>query len=953
MDSIILKRQYAKYTKSGLIGLLIASSMVFLSNFIGEWHFIIRLEDRLLWSLPTIPAMLLSTLCGSHMAMGIEFIMFAVCAVQGDAPSYYLLTPLLIASITAFYPVRKHWYRRLDLTAAAVLIQTVLTGSSLVFMDYIRTESFPPERVIWNLFNLTFINAVLISGFAYVFFNHAPEHIKALFYSGIFYKNARPENGLSFKTHSNLARKILFLLLIEMVTICLAIVLFMFMLFSNQTDSVPVGGAGPLLQSQAPLTFSEQLPSERIMHIKQLLSLLNIAIPVALIANFYAQLNIVNPVKIMSLAVEDFTTCTIEGKKEPQLNIDSLQINTHDEITELYQTLRIMTSTITEYIDKIQHEKQLEQDLMIAKEAGKAKSAFLANMSHEIRTPINAVLGLDEMILRECTDKQALMYASEIKSAGRSLLGIINDILDFSKIESGKMEIIPVKYDLSSTINDLMNMISQRAKEKGLDFKVDVDSSMPHILYGDEIRIKQCITNILTNSVKYTEEGSVSMHVTAKPAAEGSIRLCITISDTGIGMKKEDLPKLFQAFERIEESRNRQIEGTGLGMNIVHELLTLMGSTLNVQSEYGKGSSFSFEVEQEVLDKEPIGDFMETYRKSLENNEVYRESFRAPGAHILVVDDTRLNLMIFTELLKQTQVQIDTATSGQEALVKSVQNEYDILFIDHRMPGMDGVETLHALNEMEDNRNKGKPCIAQTANAVNGAREMYLAEGFSDYITKPIDSAKLEAMIIKYLPKELVQLVGRREKPQEELPALDGVDGEEALRNCGSRDLFIKTAQTFRESIGEKAGLIEGYAKDGDCKNYTVLVHALKSSARLIGATELSALAAELEKSGDDGNMQDIEARTPRLLELYRSYTERLAPVCKQHDSPRKPIGAEEYKKTLEDVKAYVQAFDYATADQLVAMLEECQLPAGEEERFSKIRKALTAVDYEELSNLL
>ncbi len=325
---------------------------------------------------------------------------------------------------------------------------------------------------------------------------------------------------------------------------------------------------------------------------------------------------------------------------------------------------------VTEDIDK---EKRERERLIDASEravaASEAKSAFLSNMSHEIRTPINAVLGMNEMILRECDDKNILGYSESIRTAGSTLLGLINDILDFSKIEAGKMEIIPVDYDLSSVINDLVNMIQMKADAKGLRLEFEISREVPKQLHGDEVRIKQIVTNILTNAVKYTEKGKVTLCIDYGkiPDEEDSIMLNVAVKDTGIGIKKEDMKKLFSEFDRIEEKRNRNVEGTGLGMSITKRLLEMMGSSLQVESKYGEGSKFFFSLKQTVVKWEELGDYEAAYKAALASREKYHEKFRAPQAEILVVDDTPMNLEVFKNLLKQTEIKIETAGSGEEA----------------------------------------------------------------------------------------------------------------------------------------------------------------------------------------------------------------------------------------------------------------------------------------------
>ena len=416
--------------------------------------------------------------------------------------------------------------------------------------------------------------------------------------------------------------------------------------------------------------------------------------------------------------------------------------------------------------EDIDNEKRERNELVIASEraiaASEAKSSFLSNVSHEIRTPINAVLGMNEMILRECEDKNILAYSESVRTAGNTLLGLVNDILDFSKIEAGKMEIIPVDYDLSSVINDLVNMIQTKADDKGLKLEIDINRNIPKLLNGDEVRIKQIITNLLTNAVKYTEEGTVTFCIRYDrlPDDPDSVLLKFYVKDTGIGIKKEDIKKLFSKFERIEEERNRNIEGTGLGMSITKRLLEMMDSSLVVESIYGLGSKFSFHLKQRVVKWEEIGDYEAAYKASIGRREKYHEKFRASKAEILVVDDTEVNLEVFKSLLKKTAVKVDTAISGDDGLTLAYDKKYDIIFLDHMMPEKDGIETLHELRSRPKDPNIKTPVICLTANAISGAREYYISEGFDNYLTKPVDSEKLENMILEYLPKEKIETVG-------------------------------------------------------------------------------------------------------------------------------------------------------------------------------------------------
>ncbi len=396
-----------------------------------------------------------------------------------------------------------------------------------------------------------------------------------------------------------------------------------------------------------------------------------------------------------------------------------------------------------------------------ANQANEAKSLFLSTMSHDIRTPMNAIIGMNEMILRDSREEETLMYADSIRTAGDTLLGIINDILDFSKIEAGKMEIIPVDYGFVSLLNDLVNMVQRRAEEKGLSFELDVDRNIPSMLSGDEIRIKQVITNILSNAVKYTKEGGIVFSISCSKCEEDgdSVILHVSVKDTGIGIKKEDLDKLFVAFERIEEKKNRNIEGTGLGMAIAQSFLNMMDSKLCVESEYGKGSVFSFDLKQKVVNPEPMGEFDAAFKRYLSDRKQYKAKFVAPEARVLVVDDTEVNLKVFVNLLSRTKMQIETADSGDAAIALFKRNFYDVIFLDHMMPDKDGIETIKEMKACADTPNKETPVICLTANAVSGMREMYIEAGFNDYLTKPIDTGRLEKMLLKYLPHNIVETV--------------------------------------------------------------------------------------------------------------------------------------------------------------------------------------------------
>jgi len=610
--------------------------------------------------------------------------------------------------------------------------------------------------------------------------------------------------------------------------------------------------------------------------------------------------------------------------------------------------------------------QELELEKAVAEEATRAKSAFLANMSHEIRTPINAVLGMNEMILRECEDANIAAYSESIRSAGSTLLGLVNNILDFSKIEAGKMEITPIRYDLSSVINDLVNLIRSRADDKGLLLSLDIDPKIPKQLFGDELRIKQIITNLLTNAVKYTEEGTITFRVrfdTDKCDAD-HINLDVCVEDTGIGIKPEDISRLFEQFKRIEEERNRSIEGTGLGMNITQKLLEMMGSHLDVSSTYGSGSKFSFSIRQKVAKWEELGDYAAAYKRLAGQRKTYKEKFTAPDADILVIDDNEMNLMVFKSLLKQTKVKVDTAGSGDEGLTLAYDKKYDIIFFDHMMPKKDGIETLHEMRAQKNNPNILTPSVCLTANAVSGAREQYIEAGFDDYLTKPVDSEKLENMLIQYLPDEkIIRSVGNddnedTEEPlTEELKTLDEfeeIDVRSGITSSGSIDAYMPLLKIFYESMNDKAAEIRRYYDDDDITNYTIKVHALKSSARLIGAESFALRAQKLEDAGKSGDNDFIKKEHDDFMQEFETFREPLSVLFSKGDDSDKPVADSDLmSEVFEEIRSAADDMDCDRLEGVFAELEQYSIPASDAELFNSVKEAADRFDYDSILALL
>ena len=555
--------------------------------------------------------------------------------------------------------------------------------------------------------------------------------------------------------------------------------------------------------------------------------------------------------------------------------------------------------------------KLLKLEKSAADTANKAKSDFLADMSHEIRTPINAVLGMNEMILQESKDEEIIDYASNIKSAGNTLLSIINTILDFSKIEDGRMRLVPVEFDVTELLNGLVNSISEQAKAKKLDFEVEVDESIPSKLFGDDVRISQIIMNLLTNAVKYTEEGTVTLRMLDRSSEAGKARLLVEVEDTGIGIKEEDLDKLAVSFERIEERRNRHIEGTGLGISIVTKLLAMMDSELKVESVYGEGSKFSFELNLQISEAEPIGKYDEKNRVVSTDKEDAKR-LRAPKANILVTDDNKMNLKVVANLLKLFGILPTRCSSGKETVELLRNNSFDLIFLDHMMPEMDGVETLKVLKE--ENLLDGAPVIALTANAVVGAKEQYLEAGFDDYISKPISTAALEQILRTYLPESVIEIDdasgdgrGSTEEvgtPDTGLGAVDpvnadnadiGSSSEESLiqkledmglntsegiaYSGGEAEFYLEIVSDYADATQEKAANLEVFYKEEDWKNYKILVHSIKSSSKTIGAEELSEKARLLEEASGNEDAGYVKANHDELIREFTGLSEKIKEI--------------------------------------------------------------------------
>lgn len=595
----------------------------------------------------------------------------------------------------------------------------------------------------------------------------------------------------------------------------------------------------------------------------------------------------------------------------------------------------------------------LKEETARADAANRAKSDFLAKMSHEIRTPINAILGMNEMILRESKETDTKKYAHDIKSSASSLLSIINEILDSSKIESGKMEIVPDNYEISSMLNDLYNMISIRAKDKELELVFDVADDIPAEYYGDDIRIRQVLVNLLTNAVKYTTRGTVTLTLTGKRDKEKAI-LHFSVKDTGIGIKEEDIEKLFAKFQRIDESRNRYIEGTGLGMNIAVQLLRLMGSELQVRSVYGEGSEFSFDIVQGIVNDEPLGDFKERILRVSKEYD-YQTGYMAPDAKILVVDDNDMNRKVFKGLLKQTGMQVHEAEGGISCLEMVKKYAFHMIFLDHMMPEMDGIETLQAMREQclcPDT-----PVIMLTANAVVGAKEQYLQAGFHDFLTKPIMPDKLDNIILQYLPKELVKGAEylKEELPAKDmgsLPEIEEFDFDYAIKLLKSEELLLKTLKDFYDSLkGFGKRLTEFFEKlenEESLQMYRIEVHALKSTSAMVGALLLSKLARLLERAALEKDLERIRTLHPVFLEEIEAHRHRLADIFSK-EAEKKPVGEPaELLPYFSMLRIGLENDDYDTVDFVFEQMNKYQYSESVQELMECLAEQIMNLEAEE-----
>lgn len=633
-----------------------------------------------------------------------------------------------------------------------------------------------------------------------------------------------------------------------------------------------------------------------------------------------------------------------------QADTDEVELDGHfyeRRVATLYQNEKRKKKVAGYSLILVDVTKQL-QLVQAAEEANEAKSAFLSNMSHEIRTPMNAIVGMTEIMLRTDVTKEQAEYLSNIKVSGDALLTIINDILDFSKIESGKMEIVEKDYAPLSMIRELDMMFLTRIGEKNIELLYDIDPDLPKMLHGDGLRVRQIIINMMNNAIKFTESGYVKLSMYVEEKTDADIVLSVRIRDTGSGIREEDQKKLFQSFSQVDSHRNHSKEGTGLGLAICRQLVEMMGGEIGVNSTYGEGSEFYFTIRQKIAEEVPVAEH--TDRKEKETYDSL--NFKAPEAKLLLVDDNKMNLKVAIGLLAPLQMQIDTAENGKQALEMLEAKAYDLVFMDHMMPIMDGVEATRRIREKEEATGAHQTIIALTADAMSGAKEEFMAAGMDDFVAKPIEIKDICSKLRKYLPQE--KIVTTEEclvvaEETDDLPQIEGLDVEAGVHYSGSRALFFHLLGDYYKLIDTKTKKIKQCLADGMIRDFTIEVHALKNTSRMIGAIELSERFEELETLGKANDGKALEEKVPEVLELYAGYKSVLSPYGAVDEASLQEASKDELCRILTQMADAMDGFDLDGVDAAMAELEQYHMPEALSDDMDALRAAVADVAMEEV----